>query len=289
MSTKKIMQDTQARTELAEAMSASSDGVMINQPKVGSICVEVEGTASLIQNAFSQKAIEEMLKKHMGISVQREKKKPREVIEAAIIRNVKGEVCMPVTAFKAAMLTASAGVKSFDKKKTQLKTQLFIEGSAVPIKFEKMTPRMDMVRTSGMSRTPDVRFRPEFSGWKACFSIQFVENLLTHQSVVDLVARAGHVGVGEWRPEKQGSFGTFRVSRVLNDLEEIVAIKAACAVPLKTPTIPEWALDMNIDPMVLAKVFDSTSHTADADDGREEEMETALNGAGTNGVSEASA
>jgi hypothetical protein len=245
-----------ARTKkLVSAATQLSEGikdVVIAQPRVLSVALEIAGTAELIQNNFSQKAIEQMLRKHMGFSVQKENKKPREVIENATIYNLDMRVCIPPVAFKSAMLTASTQLKAL--KKTQLRTALFVEGASVPITYEECIPRMDMVRTSGMTRTPDVRFRPSFTGWKARMIIQFSDSLSV-QTVVDLLQRAGTVGVGEWRPEKNGTFGTFRISRHIVDPKEVAMVRKECSVALVRPRIPDWALDANIDPTVLAKAF----------------------------------
>ena len=90
--------------------------------------------------------------------------------------------------------------------------------------------------------------------------IQFADTL-TVQTVVDLLNRAGQVGVGEWRPEKNGTFGTFRVSRHIDTPQEIAEVEAECAIPLVPLRIPEWALDMEIDPTVLQKIFASQSRS----------------------------
>lgn len=238
----------------AKEMAAAAKSVSIQQPNNLTIALEVAGTAPLIQNNFSQKAVEQMLRKHMGFSVTRETKKPREVIEAATIRNITGAVCLPPTGFKKAMLTASTQLKTF--KKTQLRTSLFIEGNSIPITYEgEMVPRMDMVRTAGMNRTPDVRFRPSFNGWKARIVIQFSDTL-TVQSVMDLLQRAGRVGVGEWRPEKDGTFGTFKVVRAIDTVKEVDEVRVLCEPQLVPLKIPDWALDADIDPEVLKRVFD---------------------------------
>ncbi len=246
---------------LERATPSSARSLSIQQPEILEVALEVEGTADLIQNNFGQKSIEQMLRKHMGLSVQRENKRPREVLEAAKIKNMEGRICVPAQAFKAAMITASAQVKGL--KKTQLRTQLFVVGVAIPITFESETPRMDMVRTAGMGRTPDVRFRPAFGQWKARLVIQYADTLGT-QSVVDLLHRAGKVGVGEWRPEKNGTFGTFRVCRHIDSAKEIAEVHAECSIPLVSLKIPEWALDADIDPEVLSRAFaDAAESTAD--------------------------
>lgn len=244
---KKSMKEIES---MAKTLETSAKSIAIAQPNVMSIAVEVVGTSALIMNNFSQKSVEQMLAKHMGITVQREVKKPRDVLEQATIRNTDGKECLPPTAFKLGMLTASTTIKTL--KKTQLRTLLFIEGSSIPITYSKRIPRMDMVRV-GM-RQPDVRFRPSFLDWKARLCIQYAD-LLNAQSVIDLLNRAGSVGVGEWRPEKNGTFGTYRVERLIGDKKEIAEVRDLCSVPLVPLVIPEWALDLDIDPLVLAKAF----------------------------------
>lgn len=231
----------------------------IERSEVFCIGIEVKGTNSLIQNNFSQKAVEQILRKHMGLTVVKEAKKPREVVEAATIRNVNGLVCVPPTAFKKAMLSAATQTKSL--KKTHLKTALFVQGASIPITYTSMQSRMDMVRTSGISRGPDVRFRPEFLDWGARMVVAFADTL-SERSVVDLMQRAGGVGVGEWRPEKDGTNGTFEVVRVFAG-EEIEEVRTACAVPLVPLRVPEWAMDAEIDPELLARIA-SSQNVADA-------------------------
>lgn len=262
-----MSKSSKVRKDVATTADESKLRSFVIPPKrEASLCVEIGGE-SLIQNAFSQKAIEQMLRKHMGLSVQKEKKVPSKVIEAAIIRNVDDVVSMPVVAPKAAMLTASGALKTFEKKKTQLKHTLFIQGHSLPVVFEKMIPRMDMVRTSGMSRTPDVRFRPEFRNWKIRMIIVYSDTLYEVETILDLLNRAGSVGIGEWRPEKMGTHGTFQITRSIQSPAEVAEVKAACAVMLRTPEIPAWAMDLEIDPEVLGKLFspsgDGESQAAD--------------------------
>ena len=141
----------------AEATSKAvpSRIISINQPKISSVYLEVEGTAPLIQHCFSQKSVEEMLRKHMGISVQKEKKNPRQVLEDATIYNTEKAISIPPTAFKMGMISQAVKMKGLTK--TALRSTLFIEGGSIPITFSRMVPRMDMCRLSGMGRTPDVR------------------------------------------------------------------------------------------------------------------------------------
>jgi hypothetical protein len=249
MATKK----KQEIAEMAAVANASAREVVIKQPEQKRIVIEVEGVTPLIQNKFSQKAIEEMLRKHMGISVQRERKKPRELLEAACIRNVKGDIVIPPVAFKSAMCSAADGLKNI--KMAQIKRRILVEGEGVPITYRERIDRMDMVRTSGMTRAPDVRFRPSFYGWKARLSIRFTD-VMSVETVLDLLARAGGLGVGEWRTERGGTFGQFRIIRNISSAKEIAEVMESCAIPMPAPVIPEWARDIEFAPGDLGKLFD---------------------------------
>ena len=103
--------------------------------------------------------------KHMGITVQKEAK------EAARCSGVGDDPerlrrgVHPAHGFQESDVDRERQREGIEED--QLRTALRVEGQSIPITYEKMDPRMDMVRTSGMARTPDVRFRPEFVGWKA--------------------------------------------------------------------------------------------------------------------------
>lgn len=228
--------------------------IAITPAPILEITLEIEGTADLIQNKFSQKAVDQMLRKHMGMSVEQEKKKPREVLETATIYNTDRRVCIPPTAIKKAMLTASTQVKGFFK--TALRAMLFVQGNSLPITYKEMVPRMDITRLSGIGRKPDVRFRPAFVDWHCRLTIQFSDSISV-ETVLDLLKRAGSVGVGEWRPEKDGNFGTFRIIRHISTASEIAQVQAECAVPLEMLRIPDWAMDTEIDATLLQKIMAS--------------------------------
>jgi hypothetical protein len=248
-----------------KATRATVDSAAIEQPKELLICLEIQATPGigLIQNCFSQKTVEELLRKHMGLTVQREKKIPSDCIERATERNTEGAVSIPPTALKKAMLTAAGMVKGL--KKTVLRIAAYVEGGSIPITYSRMVPRMDVVRTSGMNRVPDIRFRPMFEDWKARVVIVFGD-VLDAQSIVDLVNRAGRVGLMEWRAEKGGTFGTFFVSRLITDPAEIKEVQRLCRPPIKPLIIPEWAINEEISPDLLEKIAKSNSDEAEPDE-----------------------
>lgn len=61
--------------------------------------------------------------------------------------------------------------------------------------------------------TADIRYRGEFREWSADLAIRFNASVLSAEQITNLFNMAGFgVGVGEWRPERSGSFGMFHVA-----------------------------------------------------------------------------
>lgn len=224
---------------------------------------EIHGTAPLIMNRFSEKTIYQMLSKHMGRDEPRQKKVPREVIEQAIQRNEAGVVALPSTSLKRGILAGASVMKNFSRNKTALRVGLFIKGASVPITYAAMVPRMDIVRNSGINRDPDIRFRPQFNDWSARFVVVFDDAAMAESTIIDLVSRAGDVGVGEWRPEKNGDYGTFEISKLLTKEESIATMKA-CAPIIKPIQIPAWALDAGLDLAAIQKILHENAEAEDA-------------------------
>lgn len=72
--------------------------------------------------------------------------------------------------------------------------------------------REDVVRLGGPSRSADLRYRPEFPEWRTALEVTYVKSSLTRESLLSLVDAGGMgIGIGEWRPEKRGEFGTYQV------------------------------------------------------------------------------
>lgn len=135
---------------------------------------------------------------------------------ADVTKAFKGiRVGFPASGFKEA---CRRGVKDTGMSMTDFAANVWINGTdgtyLVEIKFKKVNFRRDHVRIGGMSKSTDLRYRPEFIGWSAALDISFDSEKVTVQDVHNAVERGGaKCGVGEWRPNstKPGEFGRFRV------------------------------------------------------------------------------
>lgn len=181
------------------------------------IRVPVIGTMPLIVHNFSAKAKRQMLDAQQGRKSPKEARDPQAEYEAAFYRTKDG-YGFPVTAFKAATVGA-ARFYGKDVAQTQLRQFIFMRGEISDSDPQALVeiigePRMreDVVRLGGPSRSADLRYRPEFPEWSTVLEVTYVKSSLSRGSLLSLIDAGGlGVGVGEWRPEKKGEFGTFMV------------------------------------------------------------------------------
>jgi len=189
------------------------EGILLVRPDIKHIEVPIEGLSSLIVHAWSEKAIKMMLDKQTKRArTGREAKSPEEDYRSSLYVHAEGWYGFPATAFKNAMVRAGTYT---DDKMTFLRGAFYVNGTKdrelITIDGEP-APREDMVRV-GMG-TADIRYRAEFADWSALLRVEFNARAVSEEQVVNLIEVAGFsVGVGDWRPEKDGDHGRFRVTR----------------------------------------------------------------------------
>jgi hypothetical protein len=82
------------------------------------------------------------------------------------------------------------------------------------IEIKNCIPIMD----ESVTRIPatggaDIRYRGKFENWKMTFEIVCSKDVFPKEKVINLINYAGFsVGIGDWRPEKRGSHGTFHIA-----------------------------------------------------------------------------
>lgn len=182
------------------------------------VVVPIAGTMPLIMHNFSDKSKRQMLDAQQGRKSPKVTRDPEAEYEAAFYRTKEG-YGFPVTAFKAATVGA-ARFYGKDVKMTDLRQFIFMRGEISPNDAQALvpiigTPRMreDVVRLGGPSRSADLRYRPEFPEWSTVLEVTYVKSALSRDSVLSLIDAGGMgVGIGEWRPEKRGEFGTYMIN-----------------------------------------------------------------------------
>lgn len=206
----------EAKTTEATPPEATSQQVAISRINTETLLVPVIGTAPLIVHRFSEKAKRTMLDAMQGRKSPKSAKDPESDYNESMYRLDNNQPGFPALAFKAATV---GGARFFGKSvtMTSLRQSMFFDGElskADGVKLVAITGepgmREDVVRV-GNGGT-DLRYRAEFPEWSTTLTVIYVASMLTRDSVLSLIEAGGMgVGVGEWRPERRGDFGTFIV------------------------------------------------------------------------------
>lgn len=209
-------------------MATATKDVPIELPalKIGLMEVTLISDSPLIVHAWSAKAKKEMLDKQMKKPKSaKEAKDPQADFEAAMYRTSDGGYGFPSVAFKNAAVTAGTSVAGLTKIQARQAFHILGEDADIIGAFDGSKSRVNLVRIEGgepqmredMVRvgmgTADLRYRPEFPTWRAKILVRYNENVLSESQILNLLNVAGFaVGVGEWRPEKDGQYGMFHVA-----------------------------------------------------------------------------
>ena len=179
------------------------------------------GDSPFISHAWSDKAKKEMLDKQMKKATKgKDVKDPfmdfcnslywlTEKPENPTMDDVlKAKFGFPVIGCKASAVSAGFRNDIFQSK-TVPNGAFHIMGEFAEIEGVP-NMREDMVRI-GMG-TADLRYRGEFKEWATTLTIRYNPFAISMEQIINLFNVGGFsCGVGEWRPEKGGSFGMYHV------------------------------------------------------------------------------
>lgn len=193
--------------------------------------IKIVGDTPLIVHAWSEKAKKMMLDAQMKTTKTKAKeiRNPMdefinsmywltsvpESTEDAFVKAVKkgAKWGFPVGAIKQAANSAAYRL-GWVKNQMELRGAYFLKteyGDMARIEGAVPEMREDMVRI-GMG-SADLRYRAEYKNWEMNMVLQYnASGNLTIEQIVNCVNAGGYsVGIGEWRPERDGDFGRFHV------------------------------------------------------------------------------
>lgn len=204
------------------------------------VLVTIVGDSPLICHAWSTKAKRMMLESQQGKAKGKKKdsKNPfadfvdslywlegkpstdgdEDKVRKAFEEAIKGgaRFGFPVNAIKDATVSA-AFRNGWTKDKVSARGAFFIKGADGGTEFAEVLSddapamREDMVKI-GMG-TADLRYRGEFRHWKMELTISYnVNGPYNLENIVNMLNAGGYsCGIGEWRPEKDGTNGMYHV------------------------------------------------------------------------------
>ena len=204
--------------------------------------ITIVGRTPLIVHRWSEKAKREMLEKQMGVAKKR--KHEIKVPTNDFIGSLNWLTPMPELGADDAEATENCdeairkgarfsfhigGIKQsfitganrsgMDVKQTELRGSFFLRGKGEYSNTDyaeiitKNPPRMreDTVMVGGMSKSADLRYRGQFDEWEIPLILQYNKNgKYSLEQLLNIVNAGGFaVGIGEWRPEKDGQYGMY--------------------------------------------------------------------------------
>ncbi len=196
-----------------------SNQITIEPVSMKILTLTIESRSGLICHAFSAKVRKQMQDKQAGVkkAAKRDKREPQKEFEACFYKLEDGSYGFPCNAFKQAAIRAAKMVDGITM--TDARQMFFIlpDGRDVERQIDCVRIHGDPIMRTDEVRVAngasDIRYRPEFVKWSANLNIEYDEDNISADAVTSLIYRAGMtVGVGDWRPEKNGEFGRWGVS-----------------------------------------------------------------------------
>jgi hypothetical protein len=224
------MARAKVKTEEAKTTLAAA---LIRRASYKNFELWVIGSTPLISHAWSEKARREMLSKQVrSISAGREVRDPEQDFLSSLYEmGEEGVFGFPATALKKAILgvahkdkgVARTGAMSVSAalwiEPILVRTRPALAGAICDMPLLRIygsepLMREDMVRVgAGARKTADFAFRAQFSTWAFRLRGRLNVDILSVEQLGFLIEEAGiAIGVGDWRNEKTGYFGAFRLA-----------------------------------------------------------------------------
>lgn len=173
------------------------------------------GDTELITHAWSEKAKKEMLAKQQKKKEAKEIRDPEKEYQSGFYHYPGGGYGFPAIGIKQCLVGAAH--KDLGIEKTLIRKAIYVvgepdkEGNQLVKIHGEPSMREDMVKI-GMG-TSDLRYRPQFFPWYIDVVLKYNSDFILAESIVNLFNLSGFgIGLGEWRPERDGQSGMFHVA-----------------------------------------------------------------------------
>jgi hypothetical protein len=178
---------------------------------------EIRGLSALLQHRFGEQAeVEEATRAQLIRNGT-----PREQAEATVYRDHGGCCYFPGAAIARMLREAGGGHKLRGSRKAVkwvVPAAVIVVEEAISILDANGKPVDDFEVDSRPVTIPAtkgriMRHRPRWDEWQAAFTLEVDESVLPVDLVHQLLEEGGRrIGIGDFRPEKGGSFGRFEVT-----------------------------------------------------------------------------
>ncbi|MDI6026722.1 hypothetical protein QBK99_11020 [Corticibacterium sp. UT-5YL-CI-8] len=213
---------------MAEA-TKSLTAQLSSKTKFKSFRVWIVGETPIITHAWSEKAKREMLQKQVkATKAGKDARDPQADFVSSLYEMTPGVFGFPATGVKNCILSAAhkdkgiarSGVMAalwIDAEMTRVRPALAGAICDMPlIRIWGSEPEMreDMVKIgSGLNKTANLAYRAQFTVWAMRVTGRFNPAVINEEALAFLIQESGFSsGLGEWRNERKGMFGAFRMA-----------------------------------------------------------------------------
>jgi len=187
--------------------------VNLKKLEIGTIKVTIVGDSPYMPEPMDMAVLEKYNKIKSKQNYTKDDISEEEKVKAKFYHTEDGKFGIPTRAIYNSMIRGSSYL--FDIKQggmRNIKEGVTIVGDVLPLKYKKQKEVTHWGRTSGMKGSPRKIMRNAFEDWSVEVTIQFNKANLSAEQIVNVLNWAGfHIGVGGFRKEKTGNFGSFHV------------------------------------------------------------------------------
>lgn len=183
--------------------------ITIVPPNLHSMIVRLKGITPLL-TSNGQAAVPKLVE-HMSGPKQKTPRAPRDAqadFEASRYRMADGRDGFPGTGIKRSL--KDAAIRNGAGVGTQVMALVQIDVELVPILTDHDPICAEHYVRHG--NTPDLAYRAQYTDWSLEVPVTYNAGAFAQEHVLSLFELAGFsIGIGAWRPEKNGTFGRFRL------------------------------------------------------------------------------
>lgn len=205
------------KAKALERPAGAVKSINITPPDFRTVALDIRGTAPLVVNRFSAKAMEMIRRTQEAGSTAKSRKVREPKNFDALFEDAKHVSTDGWEGFAASSIR-NAGIsacRTCGYVMTKAKLAFMVEADGLDrvdysplIRLTHGTAHQWVAPTRNATGVVDLRSRPMYPEWGATLRIRYDAGMFTEEDVVNLVVRIGmQVGIGEGRPDSANSAG----------------------------------------------------------------------------------
>ena len=182
--------------------------------------LRIIGETGLYMNSMSAKAKRDLLlgaaRKPAAEKKEIKHNPEEEFVDSCYINGTNGSyLSFPSTGIKRGMATAA--LETAGVTKASINRGIYVVGEHINV-WGKPYMNMSVVRSSDINRTPDIRTRAKLPNWCTEVTVRYINPTFSQLDITALLVNAGTLcGLGDWRIEKGGPMGGYRIVQTKDD------------------------------------------------------------------------